>query len=252
MNHRLIVAAALAVLVTAGCKGAKKAAEETSGPALVVAAADLIKDYKGNEVRGDGKYKGKRLQVTGVVGDIKKDFTDSIYVTLGTGAAFEFETVNCYFGDEYTKAAADLSKGASITVDCKCTGLVIASVVMKDCKFVGAPAAPVAKAAAVEVTGPGVCAKLLAAGVAKDCGKVTPGAIEQTAFGIASMPGKSGTIMRPSEGGFPKYAAMVNALPPTSALRPFVSSEKAGVVVHLQPGATPATVAKAKAVVDGL
>lgn len=58
--------------------------------------------------------------------------------------------------------------------------------------------------------------------------------------------------MHATDGGFSKYAGMVNALPPTSALRPFVLSEKAAVVVHLPAGTSPAALAKAKAVVDAL
>lgn len=113
------------------------------------------------------------------------------------------------------------------------------------------PATVAAGASAVDTKG--VCVKLVAAGVAKNCtGKAEPGPLERLTFDLVTPAGRTGNIVHATDGGFAKYEGMVNALPPTSALRPFVLSEKAAVVVHLPTGTAPGVLAKAKAVVDAL
>lgn len=105
------------------------------GPATEVDIKTLLKEYKDNEVRADGQFKDKYVQVTGKVGDIKKDITNSIYVTLGTGAAFEIPQVQCFFDDIHAQKAASLSKGATVTVKGRVSGLMM-NVLVKDCEFV--------------------------------------------------------------------------------------------------------------------
>jgi hypothetical protein len=102
---------------------------------IVVDAATLIAAYESNEVAADMKYKGKVLQVSGKVGDIKKDILDNIYVTLGTGKQFELRQVQAFFDDADAGRAATLSKGQRITVIGQCDGLMM-NVVVKDSTFV--------------------------------------------------------------------------------------------------------------------
>ncbi len=114
--------------------------------ATAVQASTLIADYKGNEVRGDNKWKGKMVSVTGFVGEIKKDFTDSTYVTLGTGADLEFETVHCSLASGQEGGAAALSKGQRATMKGRVSGLILLSVMVKDCTIVPTAAAQAAAA----------------------------------------------------------------------------------------------------------
>jgi hypothetical protein len=115
----------------------------TTGPAsgasaaadVVIDAKALLKEYKDNEVAADQKYKGKVLQITGVVGDIKKDFMDQIYVTVGTGAAFELPMAQCFFDDSATAKAATLKKGDKVTIKGRVDGLML-NVLVKDSVFV--------------------------------------------------------------------------------------------------------------------
>jgi len=123
--------------VTDPSPAATKAAAEKK-PDVTVGIAQLLKDYKGNEVRADATYKGKRVRVTGTVDDIKKDIMDSIYVTIGTGAQFEIPQAQCYFDDDFAKKAASLEHGQKITVDCDAAGLMM-NVQMKDCSLVENP-----------------------------------------------------------------------------------------------------------------
>lgn len=93
---------------------------------------DILEAYKNNEVRADGEYKGKRVQIKGKVGDVKKDITDDIYVTVGTGADFEIPVVQCFVKDGEEKAASALNKGDDVTVMGHVDGLMM-NVLVKDC-----------------------------------------------------------------------------------------------------------------------
>ena len=125
----VLVAALLACKGGSGSSGSSKAAE------VSVPVQQLLLEYKANEVAADQKYKGKRVRTTGIVDEIKKDFLDSIYVTIGTGAEFEIPSVQCYFDKSLANKAAALTKGQTISVDCDCDGLML-NVQMKNCAFV--------------------------------------------------------------------------------------------------------------------
>ncbi len=156
--RRLGTGAALLLLV--GCKGsddggaaARPVAEATSAPAAPAAppavekreapareAAQqvdiktLLKEYGDNEVRADNAFKGKLVQVTGLVGDVKKDITGGIYVTVGTGGMLEIPVVQCSIAEGEAPAASALSKGQQVTVRGRVSGLMM-NVQVSDCEI---------------------------------------------------------------------------------------------------------------------
>lgn len=93
---------------------------------------EILSDYKDNEVGADNKYKGKWIQTTGLVGDIKKDIMDNLYVTLGTGRDFEIPQVQAFFEDSMNNQLASLRKGQQLTVACRIDGLMM-NVLGKKC-----------------------------------------------------------------------------------------------------------------------
>jgi hypothetical protein len=93
---------------------------------------ELLKEYESNEVRADSEFKGKLIRTFGTVGQVSKDLTGEIYVTVGTGAQFEHPVVQCLVGPEEASAAAALSKKGKVTVQGRVHGLV-ANVVLRDC-----------------------------------------------------------------------------------------------------------------------
>ena len=101
-----------------------------------VSVATLMKDYEANEVRGDNKWKGHHVAVTGVVGDVKKNAFGGIYVTLGTGAQYEMKTVHCHFAKAHADEAASMSKGDKVTIKGKVTGMIMMSVMVGDAELV--------------------------------------------------------------------------------------------------------------------
>ena len=99
---------------------------------IQVGIGQILSDYKGNEVSADNKYKDRLIQVTGSVGEIKKDFTNNLYVTLGTGAMFELPSVQAFFDDSINQQLSDLRKGQKITIVCRVKGLMM-NVLAEDC-----------------------------------------------------------------------------------------------------------------------
>ena len=90
-------------------------------PNLIVSAKKLYKDYNANEIAADEKYKGKIIEVTGVIRDIGNDIMDIAYVTL-VGDQY-FGDIQCYFSEK--SVVASLSKGKRITIIGNCSGLMM-------------------------------------------------------------------------------------------------------------------------------
>lgn len=211
--------------------------EPSAAPEMTAKATELMSEYKANEVRADAKYKGKVIRMTGVVNEIKKDFTDSIVVTVGTGKDFELPAVSCSFGDESTAQVAAMSKGDKIDAVCKCNGLMVMHVMMTDCtihsNYVAAPALD-------------ACKKLEAAKVASGCEQDAQNVVR---FGCA---GSKGFIMALAEQA--AFDKLWSALPTTKTGKAFdcYSSAKTRVVACVPKAADDATKASAKTTVEGL
>ena len=114
---------------------ANKSSEKTITP-ISVTIGELLSSYSENEVGADVKFKGKYIQTSGIVGDIKKDIMDDLYVTIGaTGEAFEIPQLLAVFPDKYTNELASLKKGQTLEVICKIDGLMM-NVLGKKCQIV--------------------------------------------------------------------------------------------------------------------
>ena len=92
-----------------------------SNPSVTISASKLYKEYNENEIAADEKYKGKIIEVTGVIRDIGNDIMDNAYITL-VGNEY-FGDIQCYFNEK--SVVAKLSKGERITVIGSCSGLMI-------------------------------------------------------------------------------------------------------------------------------
>lgn len=104
-------------------------------PDIRISASQLHRDYQANEVRADTMYKGKILEITGVVESIGKDFLDTIYVELSVGDEYSFTSIQCFFADSHTEAAANLNEGKRVTIKGRCEGLTM-GVVIRGCSIV--------------------------------------------------------------------------------------------------------------------
>lgn len=111
-------------------KAAKKAAV-ASGPVIDVAARTLASAYEANEVAADADYKGKVVLVTGIVDSINKDIGDDPVVILKANEMFS--GVHCSMDDSQAGTAARLSKGQQVSMRGRVSGMILGSVMIKDC-----------------------------------------------------------------------------------------------------------------------
>lgn len=107
-------------------------ATEATDEVMLVNIQDILSAYEKNEVGADLKYKGKTIQITGRIDEIKKDLMDNLYVTLGTGREFEIPQIQAFFDDKYNNQLATLEQGRSLTVICTIDGLMM-NVLANDC-----------------------------------------------------------------------------------------------------------------------
>lgn len=94
----------------------KEPAEKPAGPDVTVTAGELIKEFESNELAGDQKYKGKTVQVSGVVEEIDTELfnEDKYLLNITDGGDFELLTVTCH--DMSTDVLSTLSAGSKVTV----------------------------------------------------------------------------------------------------------------------------------------
>ena len=104
-------------------------------PELNISASELINAYKENEVKADKMYKGKIVEVNGIVDGIDSDMDDKAVVRLSDGDKFSIYTVSCYIDDENQDNACELKKGENVTIIGKADGEIIGEPVIKDCKI---------------------------------------------------------------------------------------------------------------------
>lgn len=99
---------------------------------IEITAPELYRAYEANEVSADEQYKGKKMAITGVVGNIGKDILDNPYLSLKVDY---FQSVNCYFSDKNNKIISRISKGQKVTIVGECAGLTLTDVVVQDCEL---------------------------------------------------------------------------------------------------------------------
>ena len=104
-------------------------------PELNISASELINAYKENEVKADKMYKGKIVEVNGIVDGIDSDIDDKAVVRLSDGDEFSFDKVSCYIDNDNQNKACELKKGQNVTIIGKADGEVIGRPQIKDCKI---------------------------------------------------------------------------------------------------------------------
>ena len=110
---KLISAAALLALlaILAACETEAGIAKSISDQdaEFRVSAAQLFAEYESNEPAASEKYKGKVIEVTGVISKIYRGFLYTPYVELEAG-------VRCNFSDTEDPVMLSLSEGQTISM----------------------------------------------------------------------------------------------------------------------------------------
>lgn len=112
-----------------------KEVAEAAGPKVDVVATpeELMREYEANTVSADQKYKGKTIEVTGVVSEISTGIDGKPYISMNTSSTFSSPVFN--FSKDYLNQMAKLRKGQEVTVICKGAGDAIKIPILKECIF---------------------------------------------------------------------------------------------------------------------
>lgn len=116
-----------------------RAPDPTPPPKPKPIAVDNLKlwaDYESNEVAADQLYKDKRLEVTGLVRGIRKDFTGSIVVEIASRNPFmsSMATMESTTDTRFAK----LAKGNKVVVDCDGGGRIMGMPMLSNCELISA------------------------------------------------------------------------------------------------------------------
>lgn len=109
----------------------EKPKEET----IKISAVDILAEYEANAVKADSKYKGKMLEISGVIDDFGKDILDQTYITISDGKEFSTNDVQFYFDDSETSKVAELKKGDSVVIVGRCGEFNVFNLAVNDCKL---------------------------------------------------------------------------------------------------------------------
>ena len=104
-------------------------------PELNISATELINAYKENEIKADKMYKGKIVEVNGIVDAIDSGIDDKAIVRLSDGDEFSFDNVQCCIDDENQDKACELKKGENVKIIGKADGEIAGTPFIKDCKI---------------------------------------------------------------------------------------------------------------------
>jgi transcription elongation factor Elf1 len=102
---------------------------------IEITAEELLQAYQTNKKTAEAEYKGKTLQVTGVISSSGKNVVGTYFVKLA-GERVEAWLVQCMFDKEHEPELAQLTKGQRITVRGTCADFLPPDVTMKDCVLV--------------------------------------------------------------------------------------------------------------------
>ena len=113
-----------------------QAVKADAANALKVENWKLWDDYDANEVAADEKYKGKRLEVTGIVARVEKDFTGSVIIQLV--ARNQFMATRAGMVATPDDRIAKLKKGDKVIALCTGAGRIMGIPMLTNCTLLKA------------------------------------------------------------------------------------------------------------------
>lgn len=136
-NSSIILVAGIVIIVgltTFAIMGKEEKSNKLNNPDSIVTAAQVIEDYKSNEIAAKTKYEGKSVQISGEVKEIGES-------AIGSGSVIELlvskSTLNnnprLNFDESKSKEIASLKKGQVITAVCIGNGTSLNAPIFNDC-----------------------------------------------------------------------------------------------------------------------
>lgn len=103
-------------------------------PTTAVDLAELVSEYKANEIRADQRFKGKLIRVDGVVESIGKDVTGAPYLVVAKARRTLPPNIYCGLTPAAAQRAASLSEGDTVAVRGRVAGKAL-HVALGDCQL---------------------------------------------------------------------------------------------------------------------
>jgi tRNA_anti-like len=116
----------------AAAAAADQRAAQADAEAITIDAGSIVSAYRGNELAADGRFRGKRVRISGRVVEVKRDIIGAPYVTLSATGAPGAVVVQCLLRSSARARGAELAPGQAITVVGTVTGLML-NVQANDC-----------------------------------------------------------------------------------------------------------------------
>jgi hypothetical protein len=122
-----------------GCQtGTANKPAPPSGPAIVVSAGEMLKEYGANAVAADAKYKGKLVRVTGKFGSAQKAplLGYAVQVLPEDAPEVNLSGIECFITEAAQADIANFQPGQMITIEGMCDGQVVGQVKFSKCSVV--------------------------------------------------------------------------------------------------------------------
>lgn len=100
-------------------------------PDFTMTATELQREFEGNETAAAERYVNKIIDVTGVIGNVKKGENDILSISLKTGS--EFSSVICTFS--FQSDPDKLLPGNEVTIRGECSGFLM-DVLLNNCVLI--------------------------------------------------------------------------------------------------------------------
>lgn len=101
-------------------------------PAMAITADELYAAYDSNEVAADQRFKGRLVQVSGVVESVDSGISDEPIVSLAAG---DYGIGSVYAYGLESNVAATLSKGQGVSLSCTANGELLGTPALRDCSL---------------------------------------------------------------------------------------------------------------------
>ncbi len=138
-----VLVVGMTILFIAAAASCSSGSSAPSSPAPLYSATDATKvtahelygSYTGHKAASDKLYKGKLLEVTGVIHDVGTDplFNDAPEIVLSGGLMNQAQGVDCTFDKRYASEVATLKPGQTTSVLGICDGFAV-NVILLHCQ----------------------------------------------------------------------------------------------------------------------
>lgn len=129
----ILIAALKACFTDSDSTSSSYSTPENTSPVWSGTAKDIQCEYERNEVSADAGFKGQWVSITARVDKISKSFTDEPYLVLKADCGNMFMRPQAHMNDGQIQWLSSLNENDKISLRCKVGGMMVGSVMFKNC-----------------------------------------------------------------------------------------------------------------------